>query len=150
MSASYYLTAMFNNCVPQRQLRSCNVTRPFLSLRRVWLVRLDMKLVGGISVFGGNLVKDLIKAPLKIIMIHKGVQHACESWGGKPIGAMKVKVDVGLLRQEPRLRHVWSEKNYFGAMGACCLERHLRIRVQLTPFQLELQRAKLQQAEVKV
>ena len=34
MSAAYYLTAMVNNCVPRRQLGSCSVTRPFLSLRR--------------------------------------------------------------------------------------------------------------------
>ena len=31
---------MFNNCVPRRQLGSCSVTRPILSLQRVWLVRL--------------------------------------------------------------------------------------------------------------
>ena len=31
---------MFDNCVPLRQLSSCSVTRPFLSLQRVWLVRL--------------------------------------------------------------------------------------------------------------
>ena len=42
MSASYYLTAMVDNCVPRRQLGSCSVTRPFLSLRRVWLVRLHV------------------------------------------------------------------------------------------------------------
>ena len=24
------------------------------------------------------------------------MQHACESWGGKPVGAMKVKVGIGL------------------------------------------------------
>ena len=41
MSASYYLTAMFDNCVPRWQLGSCSVTRPFLSLRRVWLARLS-------------------------------------------------------------------------------------------------------------
>ena len=33
------------------------------------------------------------------------VEHACESWGGKPIGAMKVKADFGLLRQEPLWGH---------------------------------------------
>ena len=38
MSASY-LTAVFDNCVPHRQLNGCSMTRPFLSLRRVWLVR---------------------------------------------------------------------------------------------------------------
>ena len=38
-------TAMFDNCVPRRQLGSCSVTRPFLSLRRVWLVRLDETVV---------------------------------------------------------------------------------------------------------
>ena len=42
MSASYYLTAMVNNCVPRRQLGTCSMTRPFLSLRRVWLVRLHV------------------------------------------------------------------------------------------------------------
>ena len=40
MSASYYLTTMFNNSVPWRQLGSDSVTRPFLSMRRVWLARL--------------------------------------------------------------------------------------------------------------
>ena len=43
LSASYYLTAMFDNCIPWRQLGSCGVTRPFLSLRRVWLARLLKK-----------------------------------------------------------------------------------------------------------
>jgi len=28
MSASYYLTAMFDNCVPLQQLSSCSMTRP--------------------------------------------------------------------------------------------------------------------------
>ena len=37
MSASYYLTAMVNNCVSWRQLGSCSMTRPFLSLRRLGL-----------------------------------------------------------------------------------------------------------------
>ena len=37
MSASYYLTVMFDNCIPRQQLGSCSVTR---SLRRVWLARL--------------------------------------------------------------------------------------------------------------
>ena len=36
MSASYYLTASFDNCwVPWRQLGSCSVTRPFLSAKGV-------------------------------------------------------------------------------------------------------------------
>ena len=32
-------------------------------------------------------------------------------------------------------RLVWSKKNYFGPLGVPCLERHLRFRVQLRPFQ---------------
>ena len=40
-----YLTAMVNNCVPWRQLSSCSVTRPFLSLRRVWLAILSLSLM---------------------------------------------------------------------------------------------------------
>ena len=32
-------------------------------------------------------------------------------------------------------RLVWRAKNYFGPLGAPCLERHLRIRAQLAPFQ---------------
>ena len=44
MSASYYLTAIFDKCVPWWQLGSCSMTRPFLSLQRVWLVRLDYPL----------------------------------------------------------------------------------------------------------
>ena len=35
-----YLTALVDNCVPQRQLIRCSVTTPFLSLQRVWLPRL--------------------------------------------------------------------------------------------------------------
>ena len=31
---------MVDNCVPQQQLGSCSVTRPFLSVRRVWVARL--------------------------------------------------------------------------------------------------------------
>ena len=34
------LATMFDNCIPQQQLISCNMTRQFLSLRRVWLARL--------------------------------------------------------------------------------------------------------------
>ena len=41
MLASYYLTAIVNNCTPRRQLGSCSVTRPLLSLRRVWPARLE-------------------------------------------------------------------------------------------------------------
>ena len=41
MSASYYLTAMCDNCVPWQQLGSCSMARPFLSLRRVLLARLQ-------------------------------------------------------------------------------------------------------------
>ena len=45
MSASYYyLTARFDHCVPWRQVGSCSMTSPFLSLRRVWLARLDSHL----------------------------------------------------------------------------------------------------------
>ena len=36
---------------------------------------------------------------------------------------------------DPQRRLVQSEKNYFGPLGAPCLERRLRIRVQLRPFQ---------------
>ena len=35
MSASYYLTTTFNNCVPRRQLGSCSMTRSFLSAKGV-------------------------------------------------------------------------------------------------------------------
>ena len=35
MSAAYYLTTLFNNCIPQRQLVSYSVTRPFLSAKGV-------------------------------------------------------------------------------------------------------------------
>ena len=44
MSASYYLTAMVDNCIPWQQFGSCSVTRPFLSLQRVWLARLAKQL----------------------------------------------------------------------------------------------------------
>ena len=44
MSTSGYLTAMFNNCVPRRQLGSCSVPRLFLSLQRVWLARLPFSI----------------------------------------------------------------------------------------------------------
>ena len=37
--ASYYLVVLFENCVPRWWLISCRVTRPFLSLWRVWLAR---------------------------------------------------------------------------------------------------------------
>ena len=40
MPASYCLTALFDDCVAQRQLVSCSMTRPFLSLLSVWLARL--------------------------------------------------------------------------------------------------------------
>ena len=37
-----YITALFDNCVPRRQLVRCSVTRPFLSLQRVWLPKLHV------------------------------------------------------------------------------------------------------------
>ena len=37
---SILLPAMFDNCIPRQQRGSCSMTRPFLSLGRVWLVRL--------------------------------------------------------------------------------------------------------------
>ena len=41
MSSSYYPpNHVFDNCVLRRQLGSSRVTRPFLSLQRVWLARL--------------------------------------------------------------------------------------------------------------
>ena len=36
-----YVTTLFDHCIPRWQLVSCSVTRPFLYLRRVWLVRLQ-------------------------------------------------------------------------------------------------------------
>ena len=38
MSASYYLTAVFDKSIPWWQLGSCSVTWPCFSLHRVWLV----------------------------------------------------------------------------------------------------------------
>ena len=40
---------------------------------------------------------------------------------------------------DPQRRLVRSEKNYFRPLGVPCLERRLQIRVQLRPFQSELQ-----------
>ena len=40
MSAFYNITALFNNCVSQRQLVNYSVTMPFLSLPWVWLATL--------------------------------------------------------------------------------------------------------------
>jgi len=63
----YYLTAMFDNCVPRRQLGSCSVTIPFLSLWRVWLARLwvnraNVWMVGSVEFYGtGNLFYYLPK-----------------------------------------------------------------------------------------
>ena len=37
-------TAMVDNCISRQWLSSCSVTRPFLSLRRVWLARLKSSL----------------------------------------------------------------------------------------------------------
>ena len=48
-----------DNYVPRRQLGSCSVTRPFLSLRRVWLVRLLFCVPGkGRKWFLGGGVQD--------------------------------------------------------------------------------------------
>ena len=49
MSASYYLTAVFDNCIPRQQFDGCNITRPFLSLQRVWLTRLVKTLAGSFA-----------------------------------------------------------------------------------------------------
>ena len=59
MSGSYYLTTTFDNCIPRRELSSCGVTRPFLSLRRVWLARLLKKSEGASLIFQvpGNEVR---------------------------------------------------------------------------------------------
>ena len=56
MSASY-LTAVFDNCVPHRQLNGCSMTRPFLSLRRVWHVRQHVFLIKEVnSLVSKNLI----------------------------------------------------------------------------------------------
>ena len=62
MSAFYYLIAMVDNCIPQRQLGSCIVTRPFLSLQRVWLVRLVQGLV-------------VVPVPGVGMLLHLGLVH---------------------------------------------------------------------------
>ena len=64
MPASCYLTAMVDNCVPQRQLSSCSVTRPFLSLQRVWLARLHDSLIA--------LYVNLNEAVAQLVRITQG------------------------------------------------------------------------------
>ena len=54
MSTSYYPTAMFDNCVPRQQLSSCSMTRPFLSLRRVWFVRLVYYYLRNITILSSS------------------------------------------------------------------------------------------------
>ena len=39
-SSNCFTTALFDNCLPWRQLIRCSVTTPFLSLQSVWLPRL--------------------------------------------------------------------------------------------------------------
>ena len=55
---------MVDNCVPQRQLGSCSVTRPFLSLRRVWLARLHDSLIA--------LYVNLNEAVAQLVRITQG------------------------------------------------------------------------------
>ena len=64
MPASCYLTTMVDNCVPQRQLGSCSVTRPFLSLQRVWLARLHDLLIA--------LYVDLNEAVAQLVRVTQG------------------------------------------------------------------------------
>ena len=64
MPASCYLITMVDNCVPQRQLSSCSVTRPFLSLRRVWLARLHDLLIA--------LYVNLNEAVAQLVRITQG------------------------------------------------------------------------------
>ena len=76
MLASYYLTAMVNNCVPRQQLSSCSVTRPFLSLQRVWLGR-------GISSMIGKFRSVFISINIQQIFIRQLVYCAFSSCIGQ-------------------------------------------------------------------
>ena len=77
MSASYYPTAMFYNCVPWRQLGSCSVTRPFLSLQRVWLARLNWDMV--IKAF--DVTTELMSDQVVTVDIRvPNLEWACRTW----------------------------------------------------------------------
>ena len=69
MSASYYLTVMVDNCVPRRQLGSCSVTRPFLSLRRVWLVRLARRKESVVKFSSGFVVQSVFKRAIVYVLM---------------------------------------------------------------------------------
>ena len=54
----------------------------------------------------------------------------------KPKDTVKALIKVPLKNNyDPQRRLVWSAKNYFGPLGAPCLERRLQIGAQLAPFQ---------------
>ena len=54
------LTAVFDNCIPRQQLDGCSVTRLFLSMRRVWLVRRHVFLTKEVNSFVSNNRQILI------------------------------------------------------------------------------------------
>ena len=112
MSPSYYLTAMFDNCFPQRQLGSYSVTRPFLSLRRVWLARLALSMSKDWwpqLITKQCTVKALIKVPLKNSF-------------------------------DPQRRLGWSEKILLTYRGAMFRDAPLNQSATVRPLKSELQR----------
>ena len=64
---SAYLTAVFDNCILRQQLDGYSVTRLFLSMRRVWLVRQHVFLTKEVNSFVSNNGQILILPSFYII-----------------------------------------------------------------------------------
>ena len=79
MSASYYLIVMFDNYVPRQQLSSFSMTRPFLSLWRVWLPRLVISLV---NCFAACILFSLCQTQTALYrhVIFRTSDHPCSLW----------------------------------------------------------------------
>ena len=124
MSPSYYLTAVFDNCFPRRQLGSYSMTRPFLSLQRVWLARPASSMSKDWCpwfITKQCTVKALIKVPLKIVMIHKGALVGAKKYFW-PIGAPPLKSELqwpsyNWLRWRYRM---WARLEVRLAIDCCC------------------------------
>ena len=127
MPASCYLTAIVDNCIPRQQLGSCSMTRPFLSLRRVWLVRLHDSLIA--------LYVNLNEAVAQLVRITQGytfissVSYVCLPQ--QYVAHFHITPDGAFMKHTRLMSDGLSSKTRTASQGEILYQSHLQ-----SPFSL--------------
>ena len=124
MSASYYLIVMFDNYVPRQQLSSFSMTRPFLSLWRVWLPRLVISLV---NCFAACVLFSLCQTQTALYrhVIFKTSDHPCSLWPevsavqSRQVIRLGIKLTPGLSRARLLKCNLLNSTCSFGCSSSC-------------------------------